>query len=55
MEKLLMLGTSNLSVEIVKLAKSQGIYTVTTDYLAPERSAGQHDDQRLRCRWCLFL
>ena len=41
MDKLLMLGTSNLSVEIVCLAKSQGIYTITTDYLEPEKSAAK--------------
>lgn len=38
MEKLLMLGSTTASVELVRLAKSQGIYTVVTDYLEPEES-----------------
>ena len=35
MEKLLMLGTSLASEEIVNYAKSQGVYTIVTDYLPP--------------------
>lgn len=38
MEKLLMLGTSLQSREIVEYAKSQGMYTIVTDYLPPEES-----------------
>ena len=38
MEKLLMLGTSLESREIVEYAKSQGVYTIVTDYLPPEES-----------------
>ena len=38
MKKLLMLGTSNTSIEIIELAKARGIYTITTDYLEPEKS-----------------
>lgn len=38
MEKLLMLGTSLGSEDIIKYAKSQGVYTIVTDYLLPERS-----------------
>lgn len=38
MEKLLMLGTSYGSREIIRYAKSQGIYTIVTDYLSPDKS-----------------
>lgn len=38
MEKLLMLGTGLASKEIVEYAKSQGVYTIVTDYLPPEKS-----------------
>lgn len=38
MHKLLMLGTSIASKELVLLAKSQGIYTIVTDYFDPEKS-----------------
>lgn len=38
MEKLLMLGTSLASNEIIEYAKSQGVYTIVTDYLPPEKS-----------------
>ena len=38
MKKLLMLGTSKASCEMIEYAKSQGIYTIVTDYLAPEKS-----------------
>ena len=41
MEKLLMLGTSLASEEIVKYAKSQGVYTIVTDYLEPEKSTAK--------------
>ncbi|MCF2559931.1 ATP-grasp domain-containing protein [Prevotella brevis] len=37
-QKLLMLGTSLLSKEMVEYAKSQGVYTIVTDYLEPEKS-----------------
>lgn len=33
-----MLGTSNTSVEIINLARSRGVYTITTDYMEPEKS-----------------
>lgn len=38
MKKLLMLGTSNGSCEIIRYAKSQGIYTITTDNYIPADS-----------------
>lgn len=38
MKKLLMLGTSSISREMVEYAKSQGIYTIVTDPREPERS-----------------
>ena len=38
MKKLLMLGTSKASCEMIEYAKSQGVYTIVTDYLAPEKS-----------------
>ena len=41
MEKLLMLGTSLGSEEIIKYAKSQGVYTIVTDYLPPEMSTAK--------------
>lgn len=41
MEKLLMLGTSLASDEMIKYAKSQGMYTIVTDYLEPERSTAK--------------
>lgn len=37
-EKLLMLGTSYGSRAMIEYAKSQGIYTIVTDYLPPEQS-----------------
>ncbi len=37
-KKLLVLGTSVGSVEIVKFARSQGAYVIVTDYLPPEKS-----------------
>lgn len=41
MERLLMLGTSLASEEIIKYAKSQGVYTIVTDYLPPEKSTAK--------------
>lgn len=38
MKKLLMLGTSLISKEMVEYAKSIGVYTIVTDYLEPEKS-----------------
>ncbi|MBD5203663.1 MAG: ATP-grasp domain-containing protein [Bacteroidales bacterium] len=38
MEKMLMLGTSLNSIEMIDYARSQGIYTIVTDYLPPEKS-----------------
>lgn len=38
MKKMLMLGTSLMSKEIVIYAKSIGVYTIVTDYLPPEKS-----------------
>lgn len=33
-----MLGTSSISCEMIEYAKSKGVYTIVTDYLAPEIS-----------------
>lgn len=33
-----MLGTSKASCEMIEYAKSQGIYTIVTDYFEPEKS-----------------
>lgn len=41
MKKLLMLGTSYASCEMIKYAKSQGVYTVVTDYLEPTKSVAK--------------
>ena len=41
MEKLLMLGTSLASEEMVKYAKSQGVYTIVTDPRPPEESTAK--------------
>lgn len=41
MEKLLVLGTSLASEEIIKYAKSEGVYTIVTDYLPPEKSTAK--------------
>lgn len=38
MKKLLMLGTSKGSIEMIKIAKRKGIYTIVTDYLEPKES-----------------
>ncbi len=46
-KKLLVLGTSVGSVEIVKYAKSEGAYVIVTDYLPEERSeAKKYADQK---------
>lgn len=37
-KKLLMLGTSMISCEMISYAKSLGVYTIVTDYLPPEKS-----------------
>ena len=41
MEKLLMLGTSLGSDDVIEYAKSQGMYTIVTDYLEPEISTAK--------------
>ena len=41
MEKLLMLGTSLDSKEIIEYAKSQGIYTIVTDPRSPKESTAK--------------
>lgn len=41
MKKLLMLGTSYASCEMVKYAKSINVYTIVTDYLEPEQSVAK--------------
>lgn len=41
MKKLLMLGTSYLSCEMVKYAKSLGVYTIVTDPRAPQESVAK--------------
>ena len=38
MKKILMLGTSYASVDMIEYAKSQGYYTIVTDYLEPDLS-----------------
>lgn len=38
MDKILMLGSTTASKELVELAKAQGLYTIVTDYLEPEDS-----------------
>lgn len=38
MQKLLLLGTTPTSIDMVHLAKAQGVYTIVTDYLEPEKS-----------------
>ena len=40
-KRLLMLGSSRGSVEMVKYAKSQGAYVLVTDYLPTEKSAAK--------------
>ncbi len=41
MEKLLILGSSSASREIIEYAKSEGVYTIVTDYLPPEKSSSK--------------
>ena len=41
MQKLLMLGTSSISCEMVKYAKSKGIYTIVTDPREPKESVAK--------------
>ena len=41
MQKLLMLGTSYGSLEMLRYAKSKGIHTIVTDYLDSEHSVGK--------------
>ena len=41
MKKLLMLGSSLASVEIIRKAKQRGWYTIVTDNLSPEKSPGK--------------
>ena len=41
MQKLLILGTSLVSLEIVQTAKEMGCYTIVTDNLPPERSVAK--------------
>ncbi len=43
MRKMLMLGTSYASCEMIKYAKSQGIYTIVTDYLEPKDSIAKYE------------
>lgn len=38
MKKILMLGTSYASIDMIEYAKSQGCHTIVTDYLEPEKS-----------------
>lgn len=38
MKKLLMLGTSKGSCEMIRIAKAKGVYTIVTDYLSPRES-----------------
>lgn len=41
MKKMLMLGTGYGSREMIRYAKSQGIYTIVTDYLEPQKSVAK--------------
>ena len=63
MEKLLMMGTGLAGKEIVEYAKSQGVFTIVTDYLEPEKSTaklvsddywmintGDLDELEVKCR-----
>ena len=38
-----MLGTSAISCEMIRYAKSQGIYTIVTDYLEPDKSIAKKE------------
>lgn len=41
MKKLLMLGTSQGSCEMIRIARAKGIYTIVTDFDLPEKSIGK--------------
>lgn len=41
MKKLLIMGTCHGTKAIIEYAKSQGVYTIVTDYFPPEKSAGK--------------
>lgn len=41
MEKLLVLGTTPMSIEMISMAKERGVYTIVTDYLEPEKSSAK--------------
>ncbi len=41
MKKLLMLGTSYATREMIRYAQSLGVHTIVTDYLPPEKSVGK--------------
>lgn len=41
MKKLLMLGTSKGSCEMIRIAKAKGVYTIVTDYLSPDVSVAK--------------
>lgn len=43
MKKILLLGTSLASVEIVQTAKDMGCYTIVTDNLPPELSNAKYE------------
>ena len=63
MKKLLILGNSKACKEMIAYAKSQGIYTIVTDYFPPEKSSaklladeywmistGDYDQLEIKCR-----
>ena len=63
MKKLLILGSSKACKEMIAYAKSQGIYTIVTDYFPPEKSSaklladeywmistGDYDQLEIKCR-----
>ncbi len=43
MKKMLMLGTSYGSIEMIRYAKAKGAYTIVTDYLKPEKSIAKFE------------
>ena len=43
MKKMLMLGTSYGSIEMIRYAKKKGAYTIVTDYLEPEKSPAKYE------------